>query len=120
MVPLDSRNLCRWYHRMNAMTATERSALPSGAGVLTPLPAPPTDMDRWILSRLTAAIQGSNAGFKAYNFPQATTALHSFWLYDLCDVYLEYLKPIFQRGSDMRAILTARNVLYTCLDVALR
>ena len=114
------RNLCRWYHRMNAMTATERSALPSGAGVLSPLPAPPTDMDRWILSRLCAAIQGSNAGFRAYNFPQATTALHSFWLYDLCDVYLEYLKPIFQRGSDMRAILTARNVLYACLDAALR
>ena len=64
--------------------------------------------------------QGCNAGFQAYNFPQATTALHSFWLYDLCDVYLEYLKPLFQRGSDMRAILTARNVLYTCLDAALR
>ena len=53
------RNLCRWYHRMNAMTADERAALPSGAGVLAPLPAPPTNMDRWILSRLSAAIQVS-------------------------------------------------------------
>ena len=53
-------------------------------------------------------------------FPfQITTALYDFWLYDLCDVYLEYLKPIFQ-GSDAGAILTARHVLYSCLDGGLR
>merc|ERR1712013_562654 len=48
-----------------------------------------------------------------------TEALYNFWLYELCDVYLEYLKPIFQ-GTDSSAILTARNVLYTCLDGGLR
>jgi len=37
----------------------------------------------------------------------------------LCDVYLEYLKPVFQKG-DGGAILTARHVLRTCLDVGLR
>ncbi len=114
------RHLCHWFHKMNAMTAGERKALPSGAGVLTPLPSPPTDMDRWILSRLAAAIQSCNEGFETYNFPQSTSALHHFWLYDLCDVYLEYLKPLFQRGSDARAIVTARNVLYACLDAGLR
>merc|ERR1712106_598910 len=60
-----------------------------------------------------------NIGFTEYNFPQATTALYNFWLYELCDVYLEYLKPVFQ-GPDSSAVLTARTVLYTCLDSGLR
>ena len=58
-------------------------------------------------------------GFEEYNFPAATTALYNFWLYELCDVYLEVLKPVFQ-GTDASAILTARNVLYVCLDSGLR
>ena len=75
--------------------------------------------DRWILSRLSHAVELCNAAFQSYNFPAATTALYNFWLYDLCDVYLEYLKPVFQ-GSDTGAILTARHVLYMCLDGGLR
>ena len=50
---------------------------------------------------------------------QATSALYNFWLYDLCDVYLEYLKPVFS-GQDSGAVITARTVLYTCLDTGLR
>ena len=113
------RSLCQWYHRMHAMTSEEQASLPTALGVLAPQPAPLTKMDRWILSRLSAAVKAANNGFSSYNFPQTTTALYNFWLYELCDVYLEYLKPIFQ-GNDPRAILTARNILYTCLDGGLR
>ena len=68
---------------------------------------------RWILSRLSHAVEATNTGFAEYNFPAATSALYNFWLYDLCDVYLEYLKPVFS-GADTGAILTARSVqLYT-------
>lgn len=45
-------------------------------------------MDRWILSRLAEAVKLSNHGFQTYDFPTATTAQYSFWLYELCDVYL--------------------------------
>ena len=45
-------------------------------------------MDRWILSRLAAAVGSCTAGFQAYDFPGITTAIYSFWLYELCDVYL--------------------------------
>ena len=45
-------------------------------------------MDRWIRSRLTEAKRLSNEGFQAYDFPAITTAQYSFWLYELCDVYL--------------------------------
>jgi len=112
-------HLSRWYHKLNAMSSKERSSLPPGNGILQASPAPISPMDRWILSRMAYATEQVNTGFMEYNFPQATTALYNFWLYELCDVYLEYLKPIFQ-GSDSSAVLTARNVLYTCLDGGLR
>ena len=90
-----------WYHRLNAMTVAERSALPAPAlpGLAAPRPSALTAMDRWILSRLTETVQLCNDGMDEYNFPQATTALYSFWLYELCDVYLEYLKPVFQGSA---------------------
>ncbi len=45
-------------------------------------------LDRWILSRLSCAVRTCNEAFIDYDFPKATTACFSFWLYDLCDVYL--------------------------------
>lgn len=71
--------------------------------------------DRWILSRLSCAVKTANEGFKNYDFPSVTTAIYNFWLYELCDVYLEYLKPVLQKGSQ-ETTSTARNTLYTCLE----
>ena len=76
-------------------------------------------MDRWILSRLSNAIKTCQEGFADYDFPGITTACYNFWLYELCDVYLECLKPVFQ-SDDVAAIATARQTLYTCLDAGLR
>nr|XP_019571100.1 PREDICTED: valine--tRNA ligase isoform X2 [Rhinolophus sinicus] len=76
-------------------------------------------VDRWIRSRLTEAVRLSNQGFQAYDFPAVTTAQYSFWLYELCDVYLECLKPVLN-GVDQVAAECARQTLYTCLDVGLR
>lgn len=45
-------------------------------------------MDRWVLSRLHAAVVSSDKGFLEYDFPTATSACYNFWLYDLCDIYL--------------------------------
>ena len=76
-------------------------------------------MDRWILSRLSNAVKICQEGFAAYDFPAVTTACYNFWLYELCDVYLECLKPVFQ-GDDASAAAVARQTLYTCLDAGLR
>ena len=91
----------------------------AGPGLLQPSAAALTKMDRWVLSRLALAVEQTNSGMEEYNFPQATSALYNFWLYDLCDVYLEYLKPVFS-SAEAGAVMTARTVLYTCLDTALR
>jgi len=76
-------------------------------------------LDCWILSRLSDAVRLCNSAFEKYEFPMATTACYNFWLYELCDVYLEFLKPVF-RGDDDVAKTISRAVLHTCLDVGLR
>uniref|UniRef100_A0A673YM25 valine--tRNA ligase n=1 Tax=Salmo trutta TaxID=8032 RepID=A0A673YM25_SALTR len=80
--------------------------------------------DRWILSRLCSAVGQCNAGFQAYDFPAITTAIYNFWLYELCDVYLESVKPVFSRaeedsGSRSQAVV-CRQTLFTCLETGLR
>jgi len=76
-------------------------------------------LDRWILSRLSNAVQVCNEAFEKYEFPTATTACYNFWLYELCDVYLEFVKPVF-RGNDDVAKAISKSVLHSCLDVGLR
>ncbi|XP_044258532.1 valine--tRNA ligase [Tribolium madens] len=76
-------------------------------------------MDLWMLSRLAAAVRDANHGFLHYEFPTATTAIYNVWLYELCDVYLEYLKPIFASGDEATK-KTAQVTLYRALEVGLR
>lgn len=77
------------------------------------------EMESWILSRLSLAVESCKTGFTNYDFPTATQACYNFWLYELCDWYLEYIKPIMY-GSDDEAKEVCRDVLYTCLDTGLR
>ncbi|XP_053395585.1 valine--tRNA ligase-like [Mercenaria mercenaria] len=77
------------------------------------------EMEMWILSKLSAAVESCKLGFDNYDFPTATTACYNFWLYELCDWYLENIKPIIY-GSDEEAKVICQDVLYTCLDVGLR
>ncbi|KAK2190154.1 hypothetical protein NP493_86g05009 [Ridgeia piscesae] len=76
-------------------------------------------MDRWILSRLSETVTLCDRAFREYDFPVATTGCYNFWLYDLCDIYLEAVKPVLY-GDDENAKTVTRATLYTCLDVALR
>ncbi|KAF0714051.1 Aste57867_4065 [Aphanomyces stellatus] len=75
--------------------------------------------DRFILSRLYHTIKVANASLSAYAFGDVTTALYNFWLYDVCDVYLELVKPIMS-GSDADAKATAQQTLFICLEFGLR
>ncbi|XP_073956319.1 valyl-tRNA synthetase isoform X2 [Choristoneura fumiferana] len=83
------------------------------------LPSSLAPLDRWMLSRVALATSRVNAGFAAYDFPAATTHCYNLWLYDLCDVYLEYLKPVFTSGSDS-AKQAAWRTLYTTLEYGLK
>ncbi|KAJ7985619.1 hypothetical protein DPEC_G00353950 [Dallia pectoralis] len=88
------------------------------------LPGQESVCERWILSRLSAAVGLCNAGFQAYDFPGITTTIYNFWLYELCDVYLECIKPVFSRaeedGASQIQAAVSRQTLYTCLETGLR
>ncbi|XP_053998029.1 valine--tRNA ligase [Hylaeus anthracinus] len=78
-----------------------------------------TNVDLWMLSRLSYAVKTCDDAMVQYDFTTATTTCYNLWLYDLCDVYLEYLKPVFQSNDDNRK-LAARRTLFKTLDVGLR
>lgn len=44
--------------------------------------------ERWVLSRLSRAVGVCGGALGGFDFPAATSAVHGFWLYELCDVYL--------------------------------
>ncbi|CAH0387130.1 unnamed protein product [Bemisia tabaci] len=76
-------------------------------------------MDKWIQSRLAYAVQTCNESFVKYEFNVITTAWYNLWLYDLCDVYLESVKPVFASGSSA-SIAAAQETLLLCLHTGLR
>ncbi|KAI9138706.1 tRNA synthetases class I-domain-containing protein [Paraphysoderma sedebokerense] len=86
-------------------------------------------VEKWILSKLNKAIREVNANFETMNFMNITNAVYNFWLYELCDVYIEAVKPIiidsfFSNSSptqaEIQASESAKATLYTCLDFGLK
>ncbi|KAH0548688.1 valine--tRNA ligase isoform X2 [Cotesia glomerata] len=78
-----------------------------------------SNIDMWMLSKVSYAAKVCDEGLAEYDFNGATTACYNLWLYDLCDVYLEYLKPVFHSGTPEQ-IISAKRVLFKTLDVGLR
>jgi len=77
-----------------------------------------TDLtDRWILSRLTGTIIEVSEGLEQFKYNEPLTAIYRFFWNDLCDWYLEWVKP---RMQDAAGRPTAQNVLAFVLDQTLR
>jgi valyl-tRNA synthetase len=76
--------------------------------------------DRWIVSRLGAAIETVQGHLVAYNPSAAIAAARDFFWNELCDWYLEMVKPRFKDGADPAARATAQQVLAAVLDQTLR
>lgn len=45
-------------------------------------------MDQWICSRLYSTVVQCEEAFEAYELHAVTSALYSFWVHSLCDVYM--------------------------------
>uniref|UniRef100_A0A3Q2W9C7 Valine--tRNA ligase n=1 Tax=Haplochromis burtoni TaxID=8153 RepID=A0A3Q2W9C7_HAPBU len=115
---------CR--HFCNKMWQTLRFTL----GVLSLQTAPLSSMDRWICSRLHSTVGQCEQAFEAYELHSVTSALYSFWVHSLCDIYMEYIKPLLTQ-QDQEVVLTtdtehsgdakqaAIAVLYHCVSVSL-
>ena len=68
-------------------------------------PAPRTERveDRWILSRLERAVETVGSRLDAYDFSHAALELYRFLWSELCDWYLEIVKPRLYDGEEAAA-----------------
>ena len=72
--------------------------------------------DRWILSRAARTIEEVNTALKNYDFHNYAGKLYQFVWNDVCDWYIEAVKPTISEKGGARS----RQVLATVLDVSLR
>ncbi|KAK7280006.1 hypothetical protein RJT34_25068 [Clitoria ternatea] len=77
---------------------------------------------QWILSVLNKTISKTVMSLESFEFSKATTAVYSWWQYQLCDVFIEVIKPYFT-GNDPKFASErrfAQDTLWFCLDNGLR
>ena len=73
--------------------------------------------DRWILSRLTRAIAEVQQQLETYSPSAAISTARDFFWSELCDWYLEMIKPRLRQAGEGDS---ARQVLAFCIDQTLR
>lgn len=78
--------------------------------------------DLFILSKLNTTIRDTNNQVTVYEFGNATTSLYSFFLYDVCDFYLETVKNIMydKTPENEETKRCAQITLYTVIEQFLR
>uniref|UniRef100_A0A161ZYQ6 valine--tRNA ligase n=1 Tax=Daucus carota subsp. sativus TaxID=79200 RepID=A0A161ZYQ6_DAUCS len=77
---------------------------------------------QWILSVLNKAIAKTVKSLDSYEFSDAATAVFSWWQFQLCDIFIEVIKPYFYSNDPtlISARTSAQDTLWLCLDNGLR
>jgi valyl-tRNA synthetase len=70
------------------------------AAAAEPAPQPVCVEDRWILSRLQRTVASVTEKLETYDFAHAVQEAYSFFWRDLCDWYLEIVKPRLYDGEE--------------------
>ncbi|XP_061691143.1 valine--tRNA ligase, mitochondrial isoform X2 [Syngnathoides biaculeatus] len=86
-----------------------------------------SSMDRWICSRLYSTVAEIEKAFEEYELHTVTAALYSFWVHNLCDVYMESVKPVLQEQNKGTGFTEHNSkvrpaesvVLYHCVSLSL-
>jgi valyl-tRNA synthetase len=78
--------------------------------------------DRWILSRFNRAARDVNESLQNYRFDEAANRIYDFFWGDLCDWYLELIKPRlnFEEGADTSRARAACANLVNLFEASLR
>ena len=95
-----------------------RFAMMNGATVEGPLPATESlsDIDKWVLSRLSETTTEFTTLVENYEFARACETIYHFAWDDLCDWYLELSKEAFASGN----AVASQRVLGHVLDTLFR
>eukprot|EP00916_Digyalum_oweni_P019703 GHVL01032880.1.p1 GENE.GHVL01032880.1~~GHVL01032880.1.p1 ORF type:complete len:999 (+),score=187.73 GHVL01032880.1:241-2997(+) len=122
-INLDVKRVCGYRQFCNKLWNATRFALMNfpdkftATGITSDMKLDFTD--NWILSRLSYCSKSVNENMKLYQLSDCVSATYYFWLNELCDVYLETLKPRMS-SEDTADINCGLQVLYICLDQGLR
>ncbi|HEY4778960.1 MAG TPA: valine--tRNA ligase [Solirubrobacterales bacterium] len=84
----------------NKLWNASRLILLNAAAGIEPAPRPLHVEDRWILSRLERTIASVSTKLESYDFSHAVQEAYSFFWRDLCDWYLEIVKPRLYDGEE--------------------
>jgi len=78
--------------------------------------------DKFMISRLMKGMEAVDQNFTTYTFGDAQQAGHQLWLNDMCDVYLELIKPIVQSKNEEQKDVrwAAQATLWVALETQLR
>ncbi len=91
---------------VNARQDQVPAAAAGGAGALRGVLSSARVEDRWILSRLEATIAAVTAKLESYDFAHAAQEAYAFFWSELCDWYLEIVKPrLYEGEAEVSAIL---------------
>jgi len=83
-------------------------------------PAPPALEDRWIVSRLQAAVAATTDALRAYRLDTAASTLYDFTWKEVCDWYLEIVRDRLAEDADPARRRRAQVTLGHVLDTTLR
>src|SRR4051812_46182255 len=92
--------------------------VPEGVEVPSEAPAPLAVEDTWILSRLQAAEAEVANAIESFEFHRTARSLYAFVYEDLCDWYLEMLKPRLYAEDNDQTARFALHVLAETLALA--
>jgi valyl-tRNA synthetase len=84
----------------NKMWNASRLILMEARDDVDPGPGSTRVEDRWIASRLTRAARSVTESIEAYDFSHAALDLYDFFWSELCDWYLEIVKPRLYDGDE--------------------
>ena len=100
-IPLSPKKIEGNRHFCNKIWNAVRYALPylEGARVGREPPKATTLTNRWILSRLGAALETTKSGLDEFRLDEAALALYHFFWGELCDWYLELTKPVLNPSA---------------------
>ncbi|PRQ20821.1 putative valine--tRNA ligase [Rosa chinensis] len=122
-INLDIKRVVGYRHWCNKLWNAVRFAiLTLGDGYVPPSNAiNPEELPficQWILSVLNKTIDKTVSSLESYKLSDAAKAVYSWWQYQLCDIFIEGIKP-FLSYNDPTAEF-AKHTLWLCLDNGLR
>jgi valyl-tRNA synthetase len=85
-----------------------------------PKPAQLNRIDRWVLARLSAAVETVRGALDRWALNEAAMSLYQFFWSTVCDWYIELAKPGLYSEGDPEARRSTQWTLVTVLDNALR